>query len=57
MDVFNKKKVIDLQKNIEGCKATILRMSQDLAYYKEENRKLKEENSNLKFTLKHQRTY
>jgi regulator of replication initiation timing len=57
MDVFNKKKVIDLQKNIEGCKTTILRMSQDLAYYKEENRKLKEENSNLKFTLKHQRTY
>ena len=54
---FNKKKVIDLQKNIEGCKTTILRMRQDIDYLKEVNRKLKEENSNLKYTLKHQRTY
>jgi len=57
MDLFNKKKVIDLQKNIEGCKTTILRMRQDIDYLKEVNRKLKEENSNLKYTLKHQRTY
>lgn len=57
MDLFNKKKVENLQKNINGCNATILRMSQDIDYLKEVNRKLKEENSNLKYTLKHQRTY
>ncbi len=57
MDLFNKKKVVNLQKNINKCNATILKMSQDIDYLKEVNRKLKEENSNLKYTLKHQRTY
>ena len=57
MDLFNKKKVVNLQKNINKCNATILKMSQDIDYLKEVNRRLKEENSNLKYTLKHQRTY
>lgn len=57
MDLFNKKKVVNLQKNINKCNATILEMRKEIEYLKHTNAKLKEENSNLKFTLKHQRTY
>lgn len=57
MDLFNKKKVLDLQNSISNCNATILKMSHEIVYLKETNKNLKEENSNLKFTLKHQRTY
>tara|TARA_R110000803_G_scaffold196361_1_gene259655 strand:- start:1242 stop:1415 length:174 start_codon:yes stop_codon:yes gene_type:complete len=57
MDIFNKKKVLDLQKSISNCNTTILKMSHEIVYLKEINKNIKEENSNLKFTLKHQRTY
>ena len=36
---------------------TILKMSNQILHLKNTNAKLEEENSNLKFTLKHQRTY
>ena len=32
MDLFNKKKVVNLQKNINKCNATILKMSQEIAF-------------------------
>lgn len=57
MNIFNKKKILNLQNNIKSCNETILKMSKELEYVKQCNVKLKEENNNLKFTLKHQRTY
>lgn len=57
MDLFNKKKVIKLQHEIKMFEATILEMSKQIAYLKKESKHYKEENEELKFTLKHRKTY
>ena len=38
-------------------KATILEMSKQISYLKKESKNNKEENDELKFTLKHRKTY
>jgi regulator of replication initiation timing len=57
LDLFNKKKVIKLQHEIKMFEATILEMSKQIAYLKKESKHYKEENEELKFTLKHRKTY
>ena len=57
LDLFNKKKLLRLQNEVTASKTTILEMRKQITLLKSKNSKLKEENSNLKFTLKHQRTY
>jgi len=57
LDLFNKKKLLRLQNEVTASKTTILEMRKQITLLKNKNSKLKEENSNLKFTLKHQRTY
>jgi len=57
MDLFNRKKINKLQDKIESYKSAILGMRKEIDQQKANNAKLKEENSNLKFTLKHLRTY
>lgn len=57
MDLFNKKKVTKLQHENKMLKATILEMSKQISYLKKESKNYKEENDELKFTLKHRRTY
>tara|TARA_R100001198_G_C5090449_1_gene127544 strand:- start:259 stop:432 length:174 start_codon:yes stop_codon:yes gene_type:complete len=57
MDLFNKKKVLDLQNKVKNYNGTILEMRKEIEYLKHTNAKLKEENGNLKFTLNHQRSY
>ena len=57
MDVFNKKKIIKLQSEVKSHKSTILEMRFKSDQLKANSAKLKEENSNLKFTLTHQRSY
>ena len=57
MDLFNKKKVTKLQHENKMLKATILEMSKQISYLKKESKNLEEENDELKFTLKHRRTY
>ena len=57
MDLFNKKKVLDLQNKVKNYDRTILEMRKEIEYLKHTNTKLKEDNGNLKFTLNHQRSY
>lgn len=57
MDLFNKKKVLELKERISAFQTSVVSMRRKITILEEENKKLKEENSNLKFTLKHQRTY
>tara|TARA_R110000751_G_scaffold11771_1_gene40915 strand:+ start:266 stop:439 length:174 start_codon:yes stop_codon:yes gene_type:complete len=57
MDLFNKGKIKKLQNEVESYKSAILTMRKEIDQQKANNVKLKEEISNLKFTLKHQRNY
>lgn len=57
MDLFNKKKVIKLQQEKKMLQTTILEMGKQISYLKKESEHYKNENEELKFTLKHRRTY
>lgn len=57
MDFFNKKKVLKLQQEKKSLEGTVLRMSKQLSYLQSLSQKQKEEIEDLKFTLKHRRTY
>lgn len=57
MDLFNKKKVIKLQQENKALKNTILEMSKQISYLKKESKQYKDENEELKFTLKNRRIY
>lgn len=57
MDLFNKKKVIKLQQEKKMLQTTILEMGKQISYLKKESEYYKNENEELKFTLKHRRTY
>lgn len=55
--MFNKKKVMKLQQRNKLLEDTILEMGKQISYLKKQSKHYKEENKELKFTLKHQRTY
>jgi predicted RNase H-like nuclease (RuvC/YqgF family) len=57
LDLFNKKKVIKLQQENKALKNTILEMSKQISYLKKESKQYKDENEELKFTLKNRRIY
>jgi len=57
LDLFNKKKVIKLQQEKKMLQTTILEMGKQISYLKKESEYYKNENEELKFTLKHRRTY
>ena len=57
MDIFNKKKILKLENEIESYRTTLLQMRGEIDYLKHKKKELEEENKELKFTLKHQRTY
>ena len=57
LDLFNKKKVMKLQQRNKLLESTILEMGKQITYLKKQSKHYKEENEELKFTLKHQRTY
>ena len=57
LDIFNKKKILKLEKEIESYRTTLLQMRGEIDYLKHKKKELEEENKELKFTLKHQRTY
>jgi len=57
LDLFKKKKVIKLQQEKKMLQTTILEMGKQISYLKKESEHYKNENEELKFTLKHRRTY
>lgn len=57
MGLFNRKKVMKLQQRNKLLEDTILEMGKQISYLKKKSKHYEEENKELKFTLKHQRTY
>ena len=57
MDLFKKKELLKLNKEVKSYKGTVIEMRRQITTLQSANNKLEEENSDLKFTLKHQRSY